>query len=468
MHAALAAAEVTSTDVSSPDRRQNFTRSLLVMWGALGICSSGWSQEPATEPVTWDIGAEPRLEVLPISSAPMEPVAEGPPVDEGPSGPAVITNGKPAKESRWHVYPSVAVTASFDDNIFIEEQNPDSDWVFTFSPGIAVGVGDFREEISRIGSFGDRQISAPRMATDTRSYLFGHYIPSAQWFLDHTSENSVDHDLLIRGQKEFSRVRVTGVTRAQYLSDADIDVGARTNRMIVDSSIAATYEWSPKLSSEIGFSYGLREYEGGIDSQEWRLPVYLDWTNLSKTRIGLGMVAGYLENDAGLEQTFEQALVRARWDSLVKLVWSGEAGVEWRQTSGAPTDDGANLVFQTGLEYLATESLELQIIAARRISSSASLSDETIESTKIEASVRQRVLDRVYIGLRTGYTHNEYSGNDDFRRVDDYWYLAPGVAYLVTPQASVELGHTFSQNDSSAPGLSFDRNVTNLRFTMSF
>ncbi|MCW0221077.1 MAG: MtrB/PioB family outer membrane beta-barrel protein, partial [Prosthecobacter sp.] len=82
------------------------------------------------------------------------------------------------------------------------------------------------------------------------------------------------------------------------------------------------------------------------------------------------------------------------------------------------------------------------------------------------------VTDRIRIGMSAGYEVSEYEATDTggvIDREDTYFFVRPTITYTFNSHLSANLFYQYSTNDSSTgPGSSFDRNQIGLYLSLAF
>jgi hypothetical protein len=405
--------------------------------------------------------------------APRPPAAELPPAVLDRSSIEDLGVRTPAgrAERKWRVIPFGRVRATADDNIFISNTNRESDISFNLSPGIAAGWGDYAAEIRQLGEF-EHYFEPLDLEQDgqPQSFIFGRYALNASFFTDHSDQDSVDHDALIAGRWEASKLILGFRLSFQTLSGTNIDVGNRVDRTVYGGAITSLYELTEKTSLELNVYNNTNNYDGGIDWSEWVLEDWVNYQVLPKTRISLGTRLGTTDVEGASTQTFEQLVARVSYYATSKLALSLDGGVEWRQF-GDDGDDDLFTVFNFTSTYAPFDGTQISANAFRRNSASVSLVNENITSTGVAARVRQRFLHRFFLSVEGGYQNSEYQSvvtGDTSARDDDTVYVKPSVSFDVTKYLSAETAYQYQHNDSSISTFSFRENIVTLQLNLQF
>ncbi len=347
--------------------------------------------------------------------------------------------------------------ATYDDNIFINRNDRQSDFIFTFSPTIALGIGDVRPEFRRLGlnTFAPAAIDE---SYEPRNFVYVSYTPTVSIFLDHDGEDAFDHDAAVRAQWRQTYLTLGSETRFQTLSDPDIDVGDRVRRSIFSQDFTALYDYSDRTAFELHLGGAVRHYPTQVDSQEVVMQDSVNYRLGARTVLGLGLTLGWLHVEDSGNQPYEQVLARGRYHMSEKIDLYGNAGVEFRQLEHR--DDRVEPVFQFGLSYQPWEQTTLSLGVVRRVENSAGSPGFDIVATEVALEAQQRFAGRYYVGLIGRYESARYLSviDDSNARQDDIILLQPYVKMDLSKSAAVELGYAFRHDDSNVDRFIFDQN----------
>jgi hypothetical protein len=342
---------------------------------------------------------------------------------------------------------------------------------FNISPGIAAGWGDYAAEVRQLGEFEHHfEPLNLDLEDNPQSFLFAKYVANAAFFMDHSSENAVDHDALVAGRWESSKLTLGLRLRFQTLSGTDIDVGNRVKRKVYGGVITSLYTLTEKTSLELNIYNNTYDYQNQLDWSEWILEDWANYQILPKTKISLGTRLGTSEIKSGSTQTFEQLVGRVTYFASSKLGLSLDGGVEWRQYGDGGGDDLFS-VFNLAATYAPFDGTQLSGNAFRRNSASVSLVNENITTTGFSARVRQRFLHRFYFGVEGGYQNSEYRSivtGGTAGRTDDTVFVKPSLSFDVTKFLSAETAYQYQRNDSSVEQSSFRENIVTFQVNLQF
>jgi hypothetical protein len=370
--------------------------------------------------------------------------------------------GKP----NWNVAAIGTLSSAYDDNIYIS-RDAEPDFIQSVSAAIYAGWGDFRAHLLRPEAGIESRFDRP---ASSRSYLYGGYAPRFSWFVDHSEENNLTHDALVRGGTTFSKVRISFEVRIRTLSEPDIDIGTRTDRTITSGVINVEYSFSPKTRIDAALVAEGRDFEAGLDSIESSLTAFLDYQILPKTNVAAGAAFGYLAPDGESDQTYQQLLVRTTYQPVERVYLSGAAGCEFRQFVDSG-DNEVNPVFNVAARYEPSPTQQFIVEASRRNTVSVSERGENIRLTNVGLRYRQKFFQRIYATVYAGYQNADYraiGGGSGERRSEDYVRAGLGLAAEITPWMIAQLGYEHQRNFSSLDVRDFTRNLTELKIHLHF
>src|SRR5438105_1242317 len=175
----------------------------------------------------------------------------------------------------------------YDDNIYIAP-NKTADALWTISPNMLMGIGDYREKEANLLSLS--------------------YLPSVILFTDQTQNNAIDHDALLQAQWRPGAWKFGLQQAYQKYSGAVVDVGNRVNRQIYTTGLQANYEISPRTSVELDGRQSINDYQHLRSYNEWIVSGWVDYEVMPLLKAGLGLTGGFVDVHEGANQTYQQAL----------------------------------------------------------------------------------------------------------------------------------------------------------------
>jgi hypothetical protein len=426
--------------------------------------AAGYSQyaQEALPSQEFDSGEQVRM-IEPMQVQPMvEPTVGGDPfVMDAPARDTVVVDSTGSKEQirqgnarKWRLLLGVSAAAIYDDNIFLSERNEKSDFIFTLSPSIGIGIGD-----------------------PERRYLSLIYTPSFVYFADHSDESAVEHQVNLIFRHRTDRWVVEANARFAALTGANGEdenergerVGERVNRETYVAGLRLTYLLSDKTSIENATSVGYTDYDEFLDTFDIVNRTFIDYMVTGKTTLGLGVGVGYAKTDGGPEQVYEQGLLRIGYTPTSKITLTANGGAEFRQVDGG--ENQVNGIFGLGVAYKPFDGTSLSLEGYRRVRPSSVFADTNYTVTGVAAIARQRILHKFHFSLAAGYEHTEYNSLVDrtnFTRDDNFFFIRPAVEFRIRERALVELFYEYRRNDSSFQEFEFANNRIGVRVGFTF
>ena len=382
----------------------------------------------------------------------------------GQGTPAVIANTTAPISSRtkgwsaeglmrcgiFDIMPSMRTGLTYDDNIFISSSNKKSDFVWSLSPYIMLGAGDYRER--------------------EESLLTLEYSPTVFLFTRHGSQNAVDHDAKLEGQWRGGNWTLGLEQRFSDYSGTVVDVGRRVNRQAYNTEALVRYEISPKTAVEFNADQSINNYDAPYNSfNEWVVGTWLDYWLTPKVRVGTGVKAGWVDVVNSANQTYQQALVRVSYLWSEKSELNASVGAELREFQNG--SNKGDPVFSLGAKYKPFENTTISLDGYRRNQTSFTFVNQNYHLTGVSGTVSQLIRDRYTLSLEGGYENLKYvatSAGVVANRRDDYAFVRVGADMDVTRRLSVGAFYLYRKNNSSVATSSFSNNQVGLTASYAF
>lgn len=414
--------------------------------------------EPAPLPSTDGLLQTTTEPALPQADANASPAASAAPIEQ-------TDNATGATPRRFHYELRFGARAVYDDNINISAGGKTSDTYFALEPAILLGVGDVTER--------------------TENFIGAEYTPTFQRYVDHSEADSEQHIIHLLGQYRAGRLTLNLSEDMQLLHNANIvansaidqvnrDTGTRTTVDTYNTRLSASYYVAGKtfLSSEAVLS--VYDYDHLISSESYSGDLFLNYDYSEKLTVGLGGGAGYnTVDDPSPDQTFEQLRGRMTFHPSGKVSMNGSLGAEFRQFNDSSRGTHVSPVFDLQVSYQPFDGTTVDLTASRQTMNSASLGSEDFSSTLFALTLRQRLLQRVQLGLLIGYENADYfSATNDVAvasdRSDNYYSVQPSIDVTVTRFWTIGAYYLHRRSDSSLETISFDNNQVGFRTSLKF
>lgn len=368
---------------------------------------------------------------------------------------------------RFHYELRLLLRGIYDDNINLNHFDRLSDYYFVIAPGITVGFGD--------------------VVNRQENYVRLDYSPSIFLFSDHSENDAVQHSIRLDAQHRFSRLtlnfsqdiqildgtQLSATTTSGSTGDSvNLDVSGRTRLNIYAAMLNASYDLTGKTFVSGGVACSVFDYASLISSGYLQGNVFINYNYSPKLVVGIGATGGYNEVESpNPDQTFEQANVRATYQVSGKVSLNASAGVEFRQFEDSSRGEHISPVFELGATWKPFDGTAISLSGSRRTLNSAVLASQDFAGTNIVLGVRQRLLQRIYLGLTAQYENDDYFSTIagmSATRHDNYYLVQPGIDVAITRFWTAGVYYVHRQNCSSFDSFSFYDNQVGLRTALTF
>lgn len=416
-----------------------------------------------------ELDAPPIASAAPVEPPPPEPFAFRPPnVDSnvrfyGATAPQEITStldpllgqgqmalfSQQATSSKFQLLLGFGVGAVFDDNIDLTKTNKKSELIITVAPTIGLRLGHPESDLM----------------------ITGAYTPAGVFYLNHTSRDSIDQAGRLDVAAHLPKLTLGLHLGMQSVEGNSIDAGEQVRRNSFYAGITSTYAYSDKTSFDLNADYTTSVYHGLLDSQEVRVQGFVNYQIGAKLQLGVGGLIGWLEQEGGPSQVYEQGLFRAVYTPTAKLTLNTTFGFETRQIGGGGGTDNSPY-FSIGAAWAPRDRLTFTIDARRRTFASAALAGQNYVATGVVATVNAVFTPSLSGSLALGFDHAEYKSTEtgvDASRTDNYFYVRPSLDWHVSKHWTVGVFYEFSTDHSSGfGGNPFSRNRAGALVSFNF
>jgi uncharacterized protein (PEP-CTERM system associated) len=366
---------------------------------------------------------------------------------------------------RFHYELKLDVRGVYDDNINLSPSAAMSDYYIRIEPSVTVGFGDITQR--------------------SENFLRASYFPHVLLFLDNDNLNTVEHLFVLDAQYRLSRLTFVLSeeiallesselsnfgTQGSVIPQVNLDISGRSRVNTFHTRLNGNYDLTGKTAVTFSGEHLLSDPENNIQSQTIEGTLGVSWQYSQKIVLGIHGLGGLTDvENASNSQTFEQLNVTASYNATGKITANGSVGVEVRQFE----DRGENItpVFQLGLTYAPFDGTSITGNASRRIFASGTLANQDFESTMLQVSVRQRLIDRFTLLLSGGFQNQTYFSTIEglaAGREDNYYFIAPAIDVRITNYWSAGVFYQHRQNSSSFDAFGFKNDQFGFRTGLNF
>jgi len=353
-------------------------------------------------------------------------------------------------------YPELFAETVYSDNIFLSSANPRSDWAIEFTPLLLVRSDWNRHSLT--GTIGGVRSYYERFETENEETFLAtlsgqidirrdtNLVVGASYSQKLGDRSDTDfpsgsferpqerfRDVSLEGNHTFNRVQLT--LRGE-ISSEDYEDGRRIDGTIINNDDRdfterrltgrAGYEFQPGVAAFVEASTNERKFDERIDDNGT-----------------LNGSSGY-DIQGGLSFQLTQTL-------------TGEVSAGYAlQTSDDPAlDDVDGLIFNAGLEWLATGLTTLRFDAASTVAETTLTGSAGSIVRSAELSVEHRPRRNIVLGASVGFEREEFSGSGG---EDDEWLLGVTGEYIFTRSVAMTLAYGHLMSTSSSPGSDYSVN----------
>ena len=256
----------------------------------------------------------------------------------------------------------------------------------------------------------------PGMAVDLGRHWVVDYTPTIRFYSNRAFRNTIDHAATLSGETTYEDWAFN-LSQSFTKSDTTLaDTATQTRTESYDTEFGVQRVLNDKMFAQFGVSQVFNFVSGIQNSRTWST---MDWLNYTYTRrliFGVGGGGGYtqIESDSSAasnpNQAFEQLQGRVQWRATDKLGMAVNAGFEDRQNLASGYQDELNPTFGLSIDYAPFDHTQITLSGGRTVSSSDyTIIAQSTETTSVNLSVNQRLLQDFNLTVGAGYTKTEYT-----------------------------------------------------------
>ena len=373
-------------------------------------------------------------------------------------------NGYAQGEKGW-VHPFVEVSETFDDNVFLTENNEDYDLITRVTPGVEI---------------------EPNLA---RHKFKADYYADLVIFSHFNDQNHYDHTSHAEAELNFNKLHFNAKNKFRYFSDRsgseDVNRVPRTqdhasagytyNFRKMDVSATYYYKWEDYRTSEsIGNYKGEPLTYQDLDRNEHMGEIEAALKIWPKTSLLFLADFGGIMHRTGKkpDSKYFDVLVGLHGEPWSKLTVEGNIGFRGQYYAKGATDYN-NIVFNASLveEFTPRNILRLDFI--RTTNETIYKDNPYYVSTFVGGTYRHGFTDRIYADLMGSYQRDGYPvktrepvGFD--RRYDNIWTGGASVAYETPWGFITELKYLCMIKDSNFGAFDYNDNTLTLTARAEF
>ncbi|WP_218281525.1 outer membrane beta-barrel protein [Pseudomonas sp. LPB0260] len=347
--------------------------------------------------------------------------------------------------------PTLQVSERYDDNFRAVEDNEESSWITAITPTFVLG------------------------AQGRKSAYALTYSASSDIFHSSHADDNTDHHLTADAGFEFdvrNRLKLSaGYHQVEETASQDQDI---ENDKFSTSNVGGVYSFgaeSARGQIDFGANYEELRYQNGnnLNADKER-----DTTALSSTfyyRVAPKTRAlvearhtdyDYLTNTR-LNSNNIALLGGVTWDATAKTTGTIKIGGERKRFDDSSIDDKSGSLWEIGASW-SPRTYSTFDLKTRRALDEGDSGASSIQSQSTTLSWNHQWMERLSSDLSYTYSDQEYQ---DVTRDDKIDTFGLGLTYELRRWLDVGIGYKYAENDSSAVGESYKRNIYSISVTAS-
>jgi Putative beta-barrel porin 2 len=341
---------------------------------------------------------------------------------------------------RWRIIPLLSGGVVYDDNIFVTNEDPVADVIWTMSFGGIYELGDFRNR--------------------TENYLAAQWIGNPVIYTENSAQNAFNQYAGLILQYRFNRLVLRLDSNFSHVKGPNREVNTITTTTTFWNALQFRYDYSAKTAFDVTLLQNTSLVEDFQNTSRYQASAGMDYLIMPKTKLGARGVVGVLTSSEDPIQFYQQALARLEYTFSDKLTFMFEGGVQFLEFEGSDTVK-VYPVFSLGAQYRPFAGTSFALVGYRNVVSATTLAGQDYVATGFQLQVQQRLLQKCTAMVGFGYENDDYFGTTEETetdRVDNYLFVRPRLTYAFVDWFSASLFYEFRQNTSTQESSSFDNN----------
>ncbi|MFV3384124.1 outer membrane beta-barrel protein [Pseudomonas sp. NY15364] len=339
--------------------------------------------------------------------------------------------------------PTLQVSERYDDNFRAAENNEESSWITAITPTFTLA------------------------AEGRKSAYALSYTANSDIFHSSHKDNNTDHHLTADGVFEFdarNRLKLNaGYHKVEETASQDQNI---ENDKYSTANVGGVYSYgaeSARAQIDFGANYQELRYQNGnnLNADKER-----DTSALSSTfyyRVAPKTRAlvearytdyDYVTNDR-LNSNNVALLGGLTWDATAKTSGTVKIGGEKKRFDDSRLDDKSGSMWEVGVDW-KPRTYSTFSLTTRRALDEGDNGASSIEAQSTTLSWEHEWLDRLTSTVSYSYTDKEYQDVDRDDKIDTFGL---GLTYAMRRWLDLGVGYKYSENDSTAVGESYKRNI---------
>lgn len=317
---------------------------------------------------------------------------------------------------------------------------------------------------------------SPGLSADIGSHWHLDYTPTLRFYSSHDFKDEVDQSVILNWGTTYGDWALGGSQSYASSSTPLVETASQTDTETYSTALSAAYQLNSKLSLSFMANQSF-QYVGNVttnqalsDSKTWSTTQGLNYQIFPRLSAGASVGFTYDNIKIGSDMTSEQLQAQFNWRLGNKLNFSWHGGFEDRQFIDSSIPDALNPIFGLSLVYNVFEFTTLAFNADRTVTASY-FQNQITEALGFTGSLRQRLLQRLYLDVTGGFTSSSYQATttglavnrEDNRSTVNIRLSCPFLQY-----GTASIFYDWSDNSSNEGGFGYTSNQVGLELGYRF
>jgi hypothetical protein len=333
---------------------------------------------------------------------------------------------------------------------------PHFDYRFLYGSGIQSSPGQPQKSVT--------QDISPGLLLAVGSHWTLDYTPTWTVYSNRRFRDTLDHDVKLIGGTTYGDW-VLGLSQS-YARDSSplTETGQQTDQETYSTAANASYRFGQQMSMDLAGNQDFKFTQNLPSSREWST---LDWLNYQfwpRLDAGLGLGLGYTDVSSGTDQAYEQYQARINWRATDKLSLHLHGGVEDRQLLASGKPDLINPIYGASVQYQPLDVTTISLSVDRAVNASI-FTNQITETTTVNGTLNQRLLERFYLDLHGEYQITTYTAAANgvlAGRRDEYYSINVRLSTTFLKRGTVATFYQYSGNSSNRSGFGYSSSQVGL------
>lgn len=324
---------------------------------------------------------------------------------------------------------------------------PHFDYRFQYSDGVQISPGRSQSSYS--------ENLAPGFLVEVGEDWSFDYTGTWSHYWSDELDNSFDHALSVTGEKGYDRLSLSFSQQYTSSSEPLVETARQTKIQLSSTSLKGGYVVGPVSLNLIG-EQKLNFVEASPDWYEWNVTAGAHYRPLQQVDVSIGATAGYVAIYESPDAEFIRPLVGLVWTPIYRVSASLQGGIEERRILAPRKKWLETPTYMASVRYQVFDYTALVFGAGRGVSPSY-FQNQSVDSTRWNVALQQRLLGRVQLSLGVdGNSANYVSPADTIveTRQDDVLSQSVTASTTFLNRGTLSLAYRRLRNTSTAPGFS--------------